>query len=342
MSFGKFLSDRLVSVIITLVTWFILWNFFTVFHLTSQQILIIGIIYFLSAVIKILWEFFRKRDFYNNMVSNCDSLESKYLLSAMTESPDFYEGRIIYEILCTTNKSMCDSVAEYRRSSEEFQEYIELWVHEIKLPVASLLLMCHNNPDIDGKYNEQLRRIDDCIENVMYYARSENVRKDYIIKEVSLKRAFANIAIRNREELQQRNVTLKTENLDIPVMTDSKWLEYIMGQIIGNSMKYFSPEREPQIYVYAVDDSEKTVLHIRDNGIGIPASDLPYIFEKSYTGINGHTHSKSTGMGLYIIKNLCESLGHEVKAVSETDSFTDISITFGKNSFLKIPDITEL
>ena len=81
-------------------------------------------------------------------------------------------------------------------------------------------------------------------------------------------------------------------------------------------MKYFSPDREPEISIYTTDSEEKTTLHIRDNGIGIPASDLPYIFEKSYTGENGRTHAKSTGMGLYIIKKLCESLGHDVKAQS--------------------------
>lgn len=336
MKLGKFLSDKMISIIVTIVAWLIIWDFLSVFHIKSGQILIIGIVYSLADAIKILWDFFRKRDFYKDITYNCDSLEKKYLLSAMTEQPDFYEGQIFYDILCETNKSMCDNVAEYRKSSEEFQEYIELWVHEIKLPVASLLLMCHNNPDIDGKYNEQLRRIDDYIENVMYYVRSENVKKDYIIKEVSLKRAFANIAIKNREELQQRNVSLKTENLDIHVMTDSKWLEYIIGQIVANSMKYFSADREPEISVYTTSSDEKTTLHIRDNGIGIPASDLPYIFEKSYTGSNGHTHSKSTGMGLYIINNLCKSLGHEVKAVSVPDEFTDISISFGKNDFMKI------
>ncbi|MDE6797226.1 MAG: sensor histidine kinase [Ruminococcus sp.] len=335
MKFSKFLSDKAVPIIISMVAWLIIWDFLSAFHIKAGQIFIIGFVYFLSGVINILWEYLRRYRFYTDITSDCDNLEKKYLLSSMVEVPDFYEGQIFYEILCETNKSMCDNVAEYRKSSEEFQEYIELWVHEIKLPVASLLLMCHNNPDTDGKYNEQLRRIDDCIENVMYYARSENVKKDYLIKEVSVKRTFSKIALKNREELQQRNVTIKTQNLDVSVMTDSKWLEYIMGQIIANSMKYFSEERPPEISVYTTDSIEKTTLHIRDNGVGIYASDLPYIFEKSYTGSNGRTHAKSTGMGLYIIKNLCDSLGHEVKAESVQGEFTDISISFGKNNFVK-------
>lgn len=336
MRFNRFIADKVVNITINIIAWCMIWNFLALFHIKSGQIFIIGFVYFLSGTVNILWEYFRRYKFYTDMISNTEKLKKKYLLSSMTENPDFYEGQIFYDILCETNKSMCDNVAEYRKSSEEFQEYIELWVHEVKLPVASLLLMCHNNPDIDHKYNEQLRRIDDYIENVMYYVRSENIKKDYIIKEISLKKIFTKTALRNREELQQRNVTLKTQNLDISVMTDSKWLEYIMGQIIANSMKYFSADRPPEISIYTTDSGEKTTLHIRDNGIGIPASDLPYIFEKSYTGTNGRTHSKSTGMGLYIIKNLCNSLGHEVKAESVQEEFTDISISFGKNDFIKM------
>jgi hypothetical protein len=193
--------------------------------------------------------------------------------------------------------------------------------------------MCHN--DGNTKYAEYLKKIDDYIENVLYYARSENAEKDYLIKEVSLKRAFADTALKNREELLGRNVSVVTENLDCNVMTDSKWLEYMLGQLMGNSMKYFSPDREPEIRVYAEDKQDKTTLHFCDNGIGIPESDLPHIFEKSFTGENGHTHAKSTGMGLYIVKKLCDKLGHGVLVKSVQGEFTEIILTFGKNNLHK-------
>ena len=153
-----------------------------------------------------------------------------------------------------------------------------LWVHEIKLPVAGLQLMCHN--DGNTKYAEQLRRIDDYIENVLYYARSRNAEKDYIIKAVSLKRVFSETTIRNRAELQERDIALHTEGLDTEVMTDAKWLAFILGQLMNNSMKYDATE----ISVRAEDTPEQTVLHFRDNGIGIPEKDLPHIFDKTFTG----------------------------------------------------------
>jgi hypothetical protein len=199
--------------------------------------------------------------------------------------------------------------------------------------VATLQLMCHN--DGNTKYAEYFKKIDDYIENVLYYARSENAEKDYLIKEVSLKRAFADTALKNREELQGRNVSVITENLDINVMTDSKWIEYILGQLMSNSMKYFSPDREPELRVYAEDMQGKTMLHFCDNGIGIPESDLPYIFEKSFTGENGRTHRRSTGMGLYIVKKLCDKLGHAVSIKSVEGEFTEVILSFGKNNFNK-------
>ncbi|MDE6658313.1 MAG: sensor histidine kinase, partial [Oscillospiraceae bacterium] len=280
-----------------------------------------------------LWEFFRRKNYYDKLKACLNELDKKYLISEMIESPNFYDGQILFEALQESNKSMCEHIAEYRHRNIEFREYIELWVHEIKLPVASLQLMCHNDNNL--KYAEQLRRIDDDIENVLYYARSENAEKDYIIKEVSVKRVFADIAIKNREELQQRNVNLKTENLDVNIMTDSKWLAYILGQLMGNSMKYFSSEREPEIVISIDDLQNQQILHFRDNGIGIPETDLPYIFEKSFTGENGRMYAKSTGMGLYIIKKLCDKLGHCILAESEQDKFTEIMIIFGKNNFLK-------
>jgi hypothetical protein len=183
---------------------------------------------------------------------------------------------------------------------------------------------------------EQIGQIDNYIENVLYYARSETAEKDYLIRDVSLKRIFGEIALKNREQLQARNVNIQAKNLDIYVTTDSKWLEYILGQIMGNSMKYFSDEREPEILVYAENTKDRTILHFRDNGIGITERDLPYIFEKSFTGENGRTHAKSTGMGLYIVKKLCDKLGHSVKVQSVQGEFTEIIITFGRNDFNKI------
>lgn len=334
MKLIDFLKDRIIIYLLYAVAEMLLLIFMSAFAIDFQVIMIFTVICLLAVISVEIWEFIRRRSYYAKLMHCLHELDKKYLISEMIDPPDFYDGKVLYEALRESNKSMCEHIAEYRRNHIEFREYIELWVHEIKLPVASLQLMCHNDGNM--KYSEQLRRIDDDIENVLYYARSENAEKDYIIKEVTVKRIFADIAIKNREELQQRNVTIRTNNLDINVMTDGKWLAYILGQLMGNSMKYFSPEREPEIWIGMEDTENQQILHFRDNGIGIPASDLPYIFEKSFTGENGRMHAKSTGMGLYIIKKLCDRLGHHVSAQSVQGEFTEIQIVFGKNNFMKL------
>ena len=330
MKFKDHLKDRLTAYLIYGISWVLVLIFMAAFRIPFQAIVIVSIILLLTVIAAELWGIWRKKSYYDKLLHCLDELDKKHLLFEMAEVPEFLDGRILYNVMQETNRSMCEHIAEYRRENKGFREYIELWVHEIKLPVAGLQLMCHN--DGNTKYAEQLKQIDDYIENVLYYARSGNAEKDYIIGSVSLKRAFADIAIKNREQLQQRDITLRTEDLDNNVMTDGKWLGFILGQLMGNSMKYGATE----IIVTAEALPDRTVLHFWDNGIGIPENDLPYIFEKSFTGENGRTHRRSTGMGLYIVGKLCKKLGHSVAAKSVQGEFTEIVITFGKNDIYDV------
>ncbi len=329
MRLSDYLRDRLPTYLIFMITWMLAIIFLFTFHVSAEAVIIVSALVLFSMIIAETWFFLRKRNYYNKLNSDLEQLDQKYLLSEMLEEPEFLDGRILYSAICEADKSMCEHIAEYRRDSADFREYIELWVHEIKLPVAGLQLMCHN--DGNSRYYEQLRRIDEYIENVLYYARSGNAEKDYIIKKNSLKRIYADIAVRNREELQERGITLHTSNLDICVMTDDKWLEFILGQLMSNSIKYGAKD----ITVTAEELSDRIILRFRDNGIGIPESDIPYIFEKSFTGENGRTHTKSTGMGLYIVKKLCDRLGHSVSVISKQGNYTEIVLIFGKNDFYK-------
>ena len=330
MKLTEFIRDRLIAYLIYTTIWALVLVFLFAFHVPVEAIIIASVLIMLGVIAAEMWAFLRKRRFYEKLMSDLSQLDKKYLLSEMLDEPEFLDGRILHNAICEADKSMCEHIAEYRRENKNFREYIELWVHEIKLPVAGLQLMCHN--DGNTRYNEQLRRIDDYIENVLYYARSESAEKDYIIKPVSLKRVFSEVAVRNREELQAHGMNLKTSELDTDVMTDGKWLSFIIGQLMSNSLKYDATE----IIVKGEDFPDRTVLHFRDNGIGIPESDLPFIFDKTFTGENGRTHKKSTGMGLYIVKKLCDRLEHTVEASSVQGEFTEISIIFGKNELYKI------
>ncbi|MBR6968415.1 MAG: sensor histidine kinase [Ruminococcus sp.] len=337
MRFREYIRDRLWFYIITAVAAGLLYLFLTAYRVSVQLMLITGAILLLFVCAEELIGFIRKKAFYDELREKLGSLDKKYLIHEMLKRPDFYEGQLMYDALYEANKSMCENVAVYKRSSDDFREFIEMWVHEVKLPVASLQLMAHNSGGETGeKFLEQLRRIDGYTDQVLYYARSENAEKDYIIKETSLRRMVANVALKDREALQLAGVSVETEGLDISVMTDGKWLEFILGQFMSNSLKYIASGREPVIKVSAEELDDRVLLHFRDNGIGIPVSDLPRVFEKSFTGENGRTRAKSTGMGLYIVKSLCDRLGHSIKAESVKGEYTEFTIGFAKNEYYRM------
>ena len=232
---------------------------------------------------------------------------------------------------------MYETVNQYRISIDAFKDYIEMWIHEVKVPLASLLLMCHNNEDLlDKKIMGQVRRIDQYMEQILYYVRSEHAENDYLIKEVKLSKVITQVALNNREDLLENNIDFSAENITYSVLTDGKWLEFILNQIINNSIKYKSEKRQPCIQIFAQTKEENIILSVRDNGIGISPNDLPNVYKKSFTGTNGRTRTKSTGMGLYIVKQLCKKLGHRVEIESVQGEYTQVSIYFAQNEFYKM------
>ncbi|MCR5468515.1 MAG: sensor histidine kinase [Lachnospiraceae bacterium] len=328
MTLRDYLRDKIAVYAIRLVALMIVVLFLYVFKTDFQAI---GTIVFIAVAVEIVvtvYDFIKRKGFYDSFENSLQGLDKKYLVTEMVKTPEFLDGKIFYDSLFECNKSMAEQVAEYRRQNREFREYIEIWVHEVKIPIATMRLMCRNNPDSDERMVSQLKRVDDDIENVLFYARSEDAGKDFIIKEIPLKKVFSNVALKNKDALLEQNVSLETENLNACVMTDGKWLEYILGQLMSNSMKYAANDRALSIRVSAEVEGKKTILHFEDNGKGIAAEDIPYIFEKSFTGTNGHEESKATGMGLYIVKNMCNCLGIKIDCESRRDEYTRFNLTF--------------
>lgn len=264
-------------------------------------------------------------------MESVDGLDRKYLAAAVVEAPHFLEGRLLHRAVYEMGKSMTETVSAHRRSITEFKEYIELWVHQVKLPIAALTLMERGEEGTARR--EQLRRLDRYTDQVLYYVRAEQAEKDYLIGPVSLKRAVGRTALKFREDL--RGFSLETEGLDAAVMTDGKWLEFMLGQMLSNSVKYRSEERPPVIRITAAPAEGGVSLTVWDNGVGIPACDLPYVFDKSFTGENGRKGASSTGMGLYLVKNLCQRLGHRVTAESRPGEYTAVTITFADNDYYR-------
>ena len=339
MKLIKYLLDKIPQIIISIMGFTITIFMLNAFKVESTLKIAITIIFFIACIFNIGIYYFRKYKFYQSLSNTLDVLDKKYLILEMINKPNFYEGEIFYQTLYDINKSMIENVKEYNLSIIDFKEYVEMWIHEVKIPISSLTLLIHNNQEkIDKRYVEQIRKLDNYIDQILYYVRSENAEKDYIIKEKSLQEIIKNVGLKNKDDLLASKVKLDVNVNNIKVLTDAKWLEFILNQIINNSIKYKRNNVESYIKIIAKEDKEKTYLSIYDNGIGIPKKDIPRVFEKSFTGENGRITAKSTGMGLYIVKKLCDKLGHKINIESKKNEYTKITIIFYNNDFYKIKD----
>lgn len=335
MRLKDYIKDNIVNISIYLVTLIILFLFFRILKLSIESFICTYIILVLFGILIFVYNYNRKSKFYNELTKQLDNLDKKYIITELIEKPSFLEGEIFYNSLYEINKTMNEEIKKYKLSLEEFKEYIEMWVHEVKLPLSSILLMTYKKDDI-SKVIEPTKRIENFVEQVLYYARSENAEKDYIIKECDLKEIVSKVIKKNKEIFILEKIEIKLEKLDNKkVLSDSKWLEFIINQIISNSLKYVDKEKSI-ITILVVENEKNIILKIQDNGIGIPKSDIKKVFDKSFTGENGRKIQTSTGMGLYIAKQLCEKLGHKIEIESEQNKYTSVFITFNKNEAYNI------
>ena len=292
---------------------------------------------FFFVFFSLLFEYFKKQSFYTNLLSNIESLDRAYLVLETIEDPNFYDGELLYQVLYEINKSMNEMVKELENQLDDFKEYIEMWIHEVKVPISSLMLIAHNHKNqFDKKTMTQFKRIEDYVEQVLYYVRSENAEKDYLIREISLSKVISNVLLKNQNDLLENKIDLKVQDIDYKVYTDSKWLEFILNQIVNNSIKYQKKKVSSYIKITVQEESDYLILSIEDNGIGIPIEDLPKVFLKSFTGHNGRIMTKSTGMGLFIAKNLCQKLGHKIAIESIENEYTKVHIIFSKHHFYEV------
>lgn len=337
MKIGKYLKDKVVTLVSFMMFMFLTSILLWLFHSSKELLIMYGVLTILFLLVSVGWDFIKRKKYYDSLLKNLEQLDKKYLVLETIGEPDFYEGKLNNQIMYEINKSMAENVKQYEKNVLDFKDYIEMWVHEVKLPISSLLLMCHNNKgSIEKKYVKQIKRLDNYTEQVLYYVRSEHAEKDYCIKEVPLKKVIRDVALKNKDDLLEQEMDFLVDEMEYIVFTDYKWLVFILNQIISNSMKYKRKDVTSKIHLWEEEIGNRIILHIKDNGVGIPEQDLPRIYEKSFTGENGRKHAKSTGMGLYIVKSLCDRLGHKILIKSVEGEYTEVSLVFAKNDWYKM------
>ena len=337
MRFKEFMKDKMlliISVILALISIEILLMAYKIGILVR---LYVPVIILFVVILAISIEYNRKKDCYNELIKNMEDLREKYLISEIIKTPNFIEGKILKEVLQDTGKSMLENVNYYKHIQEEYKEYIELWIHEVKIPIAASKMIIENHKnDITKSIDEELDKVENYTEQALYYARSNAVEKDYIITKTNLKEIVNSAILKNKSTLLNERVSLELENLKQEVYTDSKWATFIINQIIQNAIKY-ARENEKKIEIYSKEKNDKVILYIKDNGIGIKKGEITRVFERGFTGENGRKiGQKSTGIGLYLCKKLCDKLSLGIELNSEKDVGTEVRIIFPKNSYINL------
>lgn len=328
MKLSDFLKDRIMVLILQIFCMLALTGYLLLLGNSPGEVLLILLVWLLVLTAYLGKTYHNRKRYFDRLLSTARSLEQKYLITEVMEKPVYAEDAQYYQLLKLANKSMMETITAIRHERREYKEYVEQWVHEIKTPIAAIQLTCENNKsDVTRRILTELEKTDNYVEQVLYYARSDNVESDYLIKQVSLRDIVHGAAVHNKRLLIQNGVGLRLGELDYQVLADSKWVEFILNQLLVNAAKYRRAQ-EPAISLGARREGDRVLLTVEDNGIGISESELPRIFEKGFTGNNGRNGERSTGIGLYLCKRLCEKLGLELEASSRINAYTRFVISF--------------
>lgn len=337
MDFKLFLREKASTILLLLFGLITIEIFLMAYNVGMFIKIYIPLIIIGLYMISIIIEYFKRKRFYDNLLNMLEKLDEKYLITEIIKTPNFLEGQIFKNSLEQIDKSMLENVNKYKYMTEDYKEYIELWIHEIKIPIATSKMVIENNKNaITKSIDEELDKVENYIEQALFYARSNTVEKDYYIRKVVLKEIVNESIKKNKSSLIQEKISIDIHDLDIEVNTDNKWIVFILNQIIQNSIKYRKKENSV-IEIYANQGKENVILYIKDNGIGIKQGEITRVFEKGFTGTNGRlSNKKSTGIGLYLCKKLCNKLGIGIELNSVQNEGTEVKLVFPKDSYIEL------
>lgn len=312
---------RIIAVILTVAAVFSLFMLIygVPFKALAYSLVICGAITLFAAV----FDFIRFKAKFNRL----KLLESEILLT--TDNLPACDSEVeeqYQELIRGLFTAKADLRSEADRRYDNAAGYFTLWVHQIKTPISAMDLLLQNDSSNDSaELGVNLQRIEQYAEMALLYVRLDNEDDDFVFRYHSLDDIIKKAARRFSAQFIGKRLSLQYEPLNINVLTDERWLSFVIGQVISNSLKY---TKRGGIEI-RLEQPGEPVLLIRDTGIGIAPEDLPRIFDCGFTGNNGRSEKKATGIGLYLCRRICERLGVNISASSSCEpgvAFTEIRL----------------
>lgn len=327
MSFGLFLEKNISFLLFQFFLSFFIFFIFILLEISLVFAILIVFFIFLFTFLYLYCVYYVKKKKALEIIRECNDLEEKYYISEIIHKDDSIDGYPYYYALKEACKAMNDKIGDIEKSERDYQEYIESFAHEIKTPIAAISLYAENKKDESLKY--EIGKIEEYVEQVLYYARSDVTEKDYFVKKIKINELIHPLILKNKDILLKRHIIINVHDLDVFVYTDEKWVSFMISQVLNNAIKYLDKDKK-MIEIYSEIKYNQVVLVILDNGCGIRASDAPRVFDKGFTGSN-RKKEYATGIGLYLVKKLSEKLDIMVSIDSKYQEYTKVSFVFPKS-----------
>lgn len=336
MKWSEYCRDQIGEIGGMAIVLFFLLEFLSFVGNTTATVCMIGVTGGTVIVVAKFVQCYRRNQYFRELQRRMEELNEPWLIAELLPVSSRLEDMLYQEILRKVGSKALEHIHRIEDAQREYEEYIEEWIHEVKTPLTSIQLMVengqcnHSNVKTDLKF--ELKKIEHDVEKALYYARCGEVYRDYLIKRVNLYPILVKAINRNRVIIMNSSMLVNVDcDEEITIDVDEKWIIFVLTQIFLNAVKY-KKDVGAKIELCAKKEKGGTVvLEIRDNGIGMKQEDRKRIFEKGFTGTNGRKEEHSTGMGLYIVKKICDKMGIGIWVESEYRNYTSIFLRFQKN-----------
>ncbi len=281
----------------------------------------------------LFYQYYSRRQFYKRLSQPLESLDESFQEIEQTPVSEALES-----LLREQFKHYQTQIKKLESAQEEHLKFMNHWVHQMKTPLSIIELSAQNLDEPDSSnIREETEQMKISLNTILYMARLRSIERDFHIKPVHLSKIIHEVNGEYRRFYIRNNVYPQLQiKKELTVESDEKWIFFILSQLINNAVKY-SAGKSNHILLFLYEKGNEAVLEVKDYGVGIPATDLKRVFTPFFTGENGRKLRESTGMGLYLTKEVAEHLGHRIEFDSTVDEETTFRIIFSETQNLTAP-----
>lgn len=282
-----------------------------------------AILSFIPLITIFIYRFYRFYKKNRVLITLCQSgYQVDRLPQAETPNEELYQ-----DLLFSLYQEKENILQQSKNFEQESMDYYTMWVHQIKTPISAMhLILQKDENERDKELSLELFKIEQYAEMALQYMRLNSLSTDYCFEIHDLDTIMRSVIRKYAPLFIRKKIAIDYHELNQKIITDEKWLSFVLEQIVSNAIKY---TKEGSVRIY-IDDTKKNVLVIEDTGIGITPEDLPRIFERGYTGYNGRMDKKATGIGLYLCKRIIKNLSHKISITSEVGVGTKVFLDFSQ------------